>query len=133
TAMRRAGFDPRAAWRLRRYLKRVRPDAVVAHGGEALKYAAFAAAPRRLLYLKIGTSAGVLTGSLHRRIYRVLVPRAGLVAAISDDAADEAVTMFGIPRTRIRVVPNGRDPERFLPWKPHPGRPKLVFVGHLTA
>src|SRR4051812_26923148 len=38
--LRRAGYDPRAALRLRRELRRRRPSAVVAHGGEALKYAA---------------------------------------------------------------------------------------------
>src|SRR4029079_8497131 len=53
--LRALGFDPRAVFRLRRWLRDARPAVVVAHGGEPLKYAVLAGVPRsRLVYLKIG-------------------------------------------------------------------------------
>src|SRR4051812_46821564 len=39
-AGRRVGFSPLAAWRLHLVMSRTRPDVVVAHGGEMLKYLA---------------------------------------------------------------------------------------------
>ena len=54
---RRLGFSPTALSRLRRKVKRWQPDVLVAHGGEALKYAAFVTTPpAKLAYYKIGTA-----------------------------------------------------------------------------
>ena len=54
------GFEPRLALRLRKVLSRLGPVAVVAHGGDAMKYAVPAVVGTRcpLVYCVIGTYAG---------------------------------------------------------------------------
>jgi glycosyltransferase involved in cell wall biosynthesis len=130
---RRAGLDPRAVLRLRGALRRLQPTIVVAHGGEPLKYAAFAGlSGARLAYYKIGVGGTRLTAG-KRAAHRWQLSRAGLVAAVSNDAAAEAAAL-GVPADRLHVVPNGRDPARFTPAAhTHAGPVRLAFVGHLTA
>ncbi|HEY5014618.1 MAG TPA: glycosyltransferase family 4 protein, partial [Acidimicrobiia bacterium] len=130
--LRRGGFDPRALARFRRLIRTERPAVVVAHGREPLKYAVLAGVPRsRLVSYKIGAGHTRLTG-LHRWIYRSLLSRAGMVAAVSRSAADEA-RAYGVDGDRLRVIPNGRDPAGYPPRRvPEPGAPaRLVWVGHL--
>jgi glycosyltransferase involved in cell wall biosynthesis len=130
-ALRRAGLDPRARRGLRRVLRAERPDIVVAHGGEPLKYAVLAGVPQsRLVYYKIGAGNARLTGP-RRWLHARFVRRAGVVAAVSDAAAREALEL-GVAPERLRVIPNGRDPSRFS-LRVHCGtaRPRLVFIAHL--
>lgn len=130
---RAVGLDARAVWRLRATLARARPDVVVAHGGEALKYAALASRrPQRLVYYKIGTAVR-MANPARRALYRVLAKRADVVAAVSEDAAAAARRELGVAVGRLRVVPNGRDPAAFPPRsRPPSDRARLIFVGHLT-
>ena len=52
------GFDPRVVSRLRRTLGTLRPDVIVAHGGEPLKYLAFVGrGTTPLVYYAIGTTS----------------------------------------------------------------------------
>jgi glycosyltransferase involved in cell wall biosynthesis len=134
-ALRRLGLDPRAVLRLRALVAAERPAAVVAHGGEPLKYAVAAGVPRaRLAYYKIGNANARLAGA-RRALHRLLLGRAGVVAAVSDDAAAEARDL-GVPASRLHVIPNGRDPARFAGRgdRHDPAAPvRLVFVGQLEA
>jgi glycosyltransferase involved in cell wall biosynthesis len=132
--LRRAGFDPRVALRLRHLFRDVKPDVVVAHGGEPLKYCAFAV-PRSsaLIYYKIGSSRELLGNSLRRRFHRYLMSRADLVAAVSPEMVEEAEGFFGVEMEKCVYIPNGRDPAAFIPGERSTGGPvELVFVGHLT-
>lgn len=133
---RAAGLDLRVPPLLRRALRRGRPDVVVAHGGEALKYVALARPRAPLAYYKIGTlTAAARHGSRHRW-QRWLLRSADLVAAVSNDAAAEAVDVLGVDPDRVRVIPNGRDPHPYatLEVSPVPSeRPTLGFLGALTA
>lgn len=134
-----AGFRPAAAARLAAFLRHARPSVVVAHGGDAFKYlAATSAAP--IAYYAIGTLPGAARHGPRRQLWRALVRRAAVVAAVSDDVADECQAVLGVPAAAMVVVPNGRDPERFRPadrrtWGPLAAfRPaRLLFAGHLVA
>jgi glycosyltransferase involved in cell wall biosynthesis len=126
--------DPRAVWRLRARVHAMQPSIVVAHGGEPLKYCVLAGVPRhRLVYYKIGIAAKALRGP-RRAFQRALCQRAGVVAGVSDDVLEEA-RRFGVAEDRLALIPNGRDPEVYVP----PERPAdkrfvhLVFVGRLVA
>jgi glycosyltransferase involved in cell wall biosynthesis len=133
--LRSAGFDPRVALRLRRALRGLRPDIVVAHGGEPLKYAALVR-PRRtpLVYLKIGMSRPALRGRLQLALLRALARRADVVAAVSEERVEEALELLELPADRVVLIPNGRDPDKYRPAPARPARevPRLVFVGQLT-
>jgi glycosyltransferase involved in cell wall biosynthesis len=132
--LRRFGADPRGVLRLRRLCRELAPTAVVAHGGEPLKYAVLAGVPRsRLVYYKIGIGSARLRGS-RRRFHRALCRRAGAVAAVSESVAQE-VQGFGVEPARLRVIPNGRDVERYgvHARSERSGPVRLGFVGHLSA
>ena len=132
---RRLGLDPRAVARLRRELARLKPDLVVAHGGEPLKYAVLAGAGRdRIVYYKIGGDDARLAGA-HRALHRWLLRRARAVAAVSEGAAAE-VRRLGVSPGAVRVIPNGRDSSVYTHGRggdERRGEPSLVWVGHFNA
>jgi glycosyltransferase involved in cell wall biosynthesis len=141
-AFRRIGLDPRVVSRLRREIRRLRPEVVVAHGGESAKYAALST-PRGIpiVYLKIGTAHRALSRRANKGLHGYYTRRADVIAAVSSDVADEAHALYDVPRSRLVVLPNARDPETFRPRgddsgaerQNEDGTPRLIFVGHLDA
>jgi glycosyltransferase involved in cell wall biosynthesis len=133
--LRRAGFDPRAALRLRRALRRQRPRLVVAHGGEALKYTARARpAGTPLVYLKIGLTGPLLRGRVQLALLRAAARRAEAVVCVSQEMAEEARELLRLPASRVACIPNARDPRAYRPGPPRPAEavPKLAWVGQLN-
>jgi glycosyltransferase involved in cell wall biosynthesis len=135
---RRFGFDPRCVVELRRALRRFRPDVVVAHGGEALKYAALARIDRPpLLYYSIGVVMDSARSFPRRTLYRFLAGRADLVIGVSQEVVDESRTLLGVRTDRLALLPNARDPSVYKPRQASGGPPSdppvVAFVGHLTA
>jgi glycosyltransferase involved in cell wall biosynthesis len=105
--LRRYGFDPRAAWHVRRLMRELAPSVVVAHGSEPLKYAVLAGVPRsKLVYYRIGIGSVHLAG-IRRLPYRFLFRRAGVIATVSHDVADDVFT-YGVEARRVCVIPNAR-------------------------
>lgn len=130
------GFEPRVALRLRHVLTQLGPVAVVAHGGDAMKYAlpAVIGTGRALAYCVIGTYAGRSTW-LHQWLWRRIMAQAELVVAVGDEVLDECTDRFRVDPQRAVVIPNGRDPNEFYPrqsWDVS-SEPTLLFVGALTA
>jgi glycosyltransferase involved in cell wall biosynthesis len=132
------GFDVRLVRVLRSTLRRTRPTAVVAHGGDPLKY---------LVPAMVGTRTGLAyyaTGTFEHAssparvmVWRALVRRADVVAAEGDEVLEQCRALLHVPTTRSLLAPNGRDPEEFRPPAPdetHPvgADPVLAFVGALT-
>jgi len=133
---RQRGFDPVAAWRLRRALRALQPDALVAHGGEPLKYLALTRPPRTpLVYFAFGIVTEAARRGWRRPLYRWLYRRADVVAGISDACVEEARACFGVPPARLALLPNARDPEEYRPRSATSGSGpvRLLFLGHLTA
>jgi glycosyltransferase involved in cell wall biosynthesis len=128
------GFDPRLALRLRRTLREMHPAAVVAHGGDAMKYAlpAVIGSGTPLVYCVIGTYAGPARVP-HVWMWRGIMAAASLVVAVGHEVAEECTDRFGARRARMVEIPNGRDPALFHPRHgPAAGPPTLVFVAALT-
>ena len=110
------GFDPFAAWRLRRELRELRPDVIVAHGGEPLEYLALTRpAGTPLVYFALGIVTDDARRGWRHLLYRWLYHRADVVAGISDACVDEARKCFGVPPARLALLPNARDPEAYRP------------------
>jgi glycosyltransferase involved in cell wall biosynthesis len=130
--LRRFGLDPRVVIRLRREIRRIRPEVVVAHGGESAKYTSLAA-PRELplIYLKIGSAHESLNHRARKGLHGFYTRRANVIAAVSSDVADEAHQVYGVPRSRLVVLPNGRDPEVYAPGSAEREIPRVIFVGYL--
>jgi glycosyltransferase involved in cell wall biosynthesis len=129
-----AGLDLRAVRRVRRLVRALSPDVVVAHGGEAQTYAALLPRRQVLVCLAIGVSPDRATSGWRCRAYRWIYRRADLLTAVSGAVADHLSAAFGLPRDRVTVMVNARDPARFRLAGERPGAPpRLAFVGHLTA
>ncbi len=132
--LRRIGLDPRVVLRLRRVVRKLRPEVVVAHGGESAKYAALAISKDTpLVYLKIGTAHEALQQKARKGLHGYYTNRADVIAAVSSDVAEEAHRLYGVPESRLMVLPNARDPEIYRPRadRREQAAPRLVFVGHL--
>jgi glycosyltransferase involved in cell wall biosynthesis len=130
------GFRPGVALRLRRLLTRLNVAAVVAHGGDSMKYAlpAMIGTGWPLIYCVIGTYAGAST-SLHEWGWRQGMARADLVVAVGNEVLDECTRRFGVARERAVMIPNGRDPLQFHPGSSRrdaPAAATVIFVGALT-
>jgi len=114
--LRALGLDPRVLFRLRSWLRHRPVRALVAHGGEAYKYAALVA-PRGLpiVYYRIGA---VLPGARRppgRWWHAGLLHRAAVVVCVSEDVRIETRDLFGVPDARLAVIANGRDPATYAP------------------
>jgi glycosyltransferase involved in cell wall biosynthesis len=105
----------------------------VAHGGETLKYLAVLPRRRRLVFFAIGTVGAKVHRWPHRLLYTVLCRRAHLVVGVSREVVEECADLLGVPRPKLVVAPNGRDPDRYHPAPRTGGTPVLLFVGHLTV
>ncbi len=128
--LRRVWVDPRGVWRVRHLVHEERPDVVVCHGLDTLKYASLIARRKRpaLLALAIGTN-GARTGP-RRRLYAALLRRASLVGAVSSDVAVDLEALYGISAVLLR---NGRDVRGRPAHRPDVlATPVVAFVGQLT-
>lgn len=133
--LRSAGFDTRAARRLRALVRRSDPHVVVAHGAEAMKYAAFLPRSGPLVVCHaIGVSSPKATRDPLRTAYRALYRRADLVTAVSTAVADELIAVFALDPGSVLVLPNARDPQEFHGPTTTAGDGifRLLFVGHMT-
>lgn len=132
--LRRAGFDPHAFVRLRLLIRDHRPDVVVAHGGEPLKYVVAATTRAAIAYYRIGLSTAELSRPSRVRLYRALVRRVTRVVGVSQAVLDQTASLLHMPATKMSLIPNGRDPNVYHPpsddERDH-GRAQVLFVGQL--
>jgi glycosyltransferase involved in cell wall biosynthesis len=131
--LRRLGFDPRAAWRLWRTVRLVRPRLVVAHGGETLLYAAFVPLAAPLVYYRIGLLDPAVARVPRRWIYRMAARRCAAVAGVAHEVLEEAGEVLAVPAERLHLIPNGRPAELFDDTAPRgEDRVHLLWIGQLT-
>ncbi len=75
-------------------------------------------------------------GKAGAQVYRTVGPStytaADLVTVRSRAYAESAPSLDQVPDTKLRVVPNGIDPERFTPYGPALNGGYLLFVGRLV-
>jgi glycosyltransferase involved in cell wall biosynthesis len=129
------GFDPRLAMRLRKAVTRLQPAAIVAHGGDAMKYAvpAVIGTGCPLVYCVIGTYAGA-SAALRIWAWKHMMARADLVVAVGDEVLEECTGRFHVTAERAVMIPNGRDPSLYRP-RSNPATSTvatMIFVGALT-
>jgi glycosyltransferase involved in cell wall biosynthesis len=128
----RRAVDPRAVLRLRRLIRQRGAAVVVAHGGEALKYVIPAAGRTPTVYYKVGLSSAEIARPSRTRLYGALARRATRVVGVSQAINDQVTALFGVPRERTALIPNGRDPMVFFPGRRSSiDRPLALWIGHL--
>jgi glycosyltransferase involved in cell wall biosynthesis len=118
---------------LRALVRDRRPDLLQAHGGEPLKYG-LAAGGVPVVYRRIGSTAGWLSGGPRRLVYARLVRRAARVVAVSETTATETAQAFRLPAARVAAIPNGVDPARVAPRRGRSATRSAIGVdGDATA
>ena len=135
---------PRTMAALRRASRRA--TVVVAHGSTTLPMCALVRPATRtpFVYRQISEST-FWAGSTARRLrVRAALMLASGVVALWSGSATTLETAFGVPRRKIRVVPNGVPPERFPPVDRavtaaaraalglDPARPTVLSIGALV-
>ena len=126
------GFSPTAYVRLWRLARTMRPDVVVAHGGEPLKYVALLPRSVRVYHRIGGRTDG--KGGRSQVAYRWLARRFAATVAVSTALAGVVRRDFGIPEDRVRVIFNGRDSSVFRPGstdREPAAAVRILHVGHL--
>jgi glycosyltransferase involved in cell wall biosynthesis len=121
---------------LRRLIARCRPDTVVSFGEVANVLNALTGGKRTVLSVRTALDAEGLEGHgpyapLYRGLIRALYPRADAVVAVSEGIADILVARYGVPRDRVRPIPNLFDGDRIREKAACPleGPVAAAFVG----
>jgi glycosyltransferase involved in cell wall biosynthesis len=115
--------DPRLALRVRRAVRRARPELVHTHLVHADVYGALAVAGTRSVLVSTKHNDDPFRSGRLRHVERLLTRRAALVLCITEALVRFNRDVVGLPAEKLRVVHYGLDapPE---PWGP-PGGPKL--------
>lgn len=79
-----------------------------------------------------GSAVARLAASVYRPIGARVYPTADRVLASTRSYADAAPSLARVPPEKVRVVPNGIDPDRFSPKGPRREEAELLFVGRLV-
>lgn len=79
-----------------------------------------------------GSLVGRMAAALYRPIGARVYPQADRVLARSEAYAEQATSLSRVPEDRVRIVPNGIDPDRFTPEGPAREGDYLLFVGRLV-
>ncbi|MGD2101272.1 MAG: glycosyltransferase family 4 protein [Acidimicrobiia bacterium] len=127
------GFDPRVVKRMRRVVQDITPSAVVAHGGEPAKYAAFAL-PGHIpyAYLVIGSTHPKLSNPIRRALRKVYLDRATAIVTVSGALRDDVVAERPSVEMRTHVIPNARDADTYKPDShQRTTTPRVIFIGRL--
>lgn len=122
---------------LRRRVRAVSPDVVLANGSATLRYtlaATLAMSPRPLLaYASIGEPRYWAPSTLRRQIQGFLLRRVDLILAVSETTRRQLVEGFGVPSRRVAVARTGVPAEFFrVPPRSAAGPGRLLFVGNLS-
>ena len=135
--LRDLGLDPRAIYGLRRVVRRLSPDLVVAHGGESAKYLSLGGASGRpYVYLAIGSAHPLLKHRGRRALHRHYTGRASMVVAVSRFVASEILEMTDVGPERVEIIHNGRDKDAFVPAsreRAEGDAARAIFVGRMEG
>jgi len=116
---RKPGRDPRASWRLFRTLRRLKPDIVHTRNLAALDalVPAALAGCRQRIHGEHGWNVDDLQGSSRKSLWlrRLHSPWVSHYVAVSRDLRDYLVDRVGIGATRVSLIRNGVDTDRFRP------------------
>ena len=137
-------IDTGTLQRLRRALKRFRPDVVHAHGAEAFKYLVLATVFSRvpIVYRRIGSAPDEITRGMRRTVHAAFLRRSDRVVAVAEAVRQETIETFGIGRAHIVTIPRGIDPGRLEAERGRaairdevgvgPSAPVIIAVGALS-
>jgi glycosyltransferase involved in cell wall biosynthesis len=112
------GALPGITVKLRREVRRYRPDIILSHGGVPFRYAVLARGVQErplIVYRKIGLSGPWLRSWRLPRLalQRWLQRRADWICCVAEDTRREVTGLFRIPAERVSVIYGGVDEQPF--------------------
>jgi glycosyltransferase involved in cell wall biosynthesis len=92
-------------------------DVLIAHGSKSLPVSVLSllGGVTPIVYVNIGDPRAWAGSRLRRRRTSLLYKGVDAVAAISPTSAAVLTSDFGVPPRKVRVIPNGRDDQYFVP------------------
>jgi len=145
----RLGLDPGLLARLCGVIRKYRPDIILAHGSDTLKYSAGASIFHRkakILYRNIGTASVWANSTVKVSLNRMLLRRMGGVVSVSEYTRRDFIQVYRLPGDRVVLIPNGVDAAEFQAEHLGPARGQvrqelglsekdllLISVGNLSA
>jgi L-malate glycosyltransferase len=109
------GSPLRSVARLHSLVRRWRPDVVLAHGGESLKWLTptlLRPASPPVVYRRIGMTPTWMAGPQRKRAHGFIIGRARVVVSVAEAAAQELTDSFGVERSSIELIGNAVDERR---------------------
>lgn len=122
----RGRFDPAAVVRLRRDLRELRIDVVHAHGYKSNLYGFLASARSAVHFV---STCHRFDQGLRDTLDRPILRRADRVTAVSREAAQSLMSVYGLPAAQVVTIPNGVVVPEALPAPAFPPAPGTVVVG----
>jgi glycosyltransferase involved in cell wall biosynthesis len=115
--MKRGVVDPRAILRLRKIIRRFRPDVVHSHMVHANLLARVTRMVSKMPVLITTVHSGIEGGLGKEMAYRITDRLSDLTTIISHDSAERYVRVGAVPAKRLKVVVNGLPVELFRPMR----------------
>ena len=110
------GVNPQLTSRLLGALREFKPNVLVAHGSDTLKYGACAGALYRkasTIYRNIGTASVWANSSLKVNFNRLLLKQMDAVVSVSQFTRQDFVGVYRLPEAKVTYIPNGVDATGF--------------------
>jgi glycosyltransferase involved in cell wall biosynthesis len=111
------GLQPSVLIKTIRLWSKYKPDIVLAHGSDTMKYVALASMfkPRPItIYRNIGTASHWLRSKLHISVNRKLLARVDAVVSVSQVSREDFISLYRFPPDRVKVILNAVNPDRYL-------------------
>jgi sugar transferase (PEP-CTERM/EpsH1 system associated) len=133
---RRSGLDWSVIPRLYRVFRENRADVVQTHHFVSLLYGAVGARLAGAAIVHVEHEYYSLQRPWVKRCFRLLAPLCSTIVAVGDQVREFLIREVGLPPTRVRVIRNGVDVERYSPWRRVPRTtlglpPDGRLIGHV--
>ena len=112
----RLGLDPELLCRLCGVIREYRPDVLVAHGSDTLKYGSSASLFNRkvaTVYRNIGTASIWANSAVRVKLNRMFLKRMNAVVSVSEYTRRDFINVYRLPESRVTFIPNGVDATEF--------------------
>jgi glycosyltransferase involved in cell wall biosynthesis len=110
------GLQPSVLINTIRLISKYKPDIILAHGSDTMKYIALASMfkPKPItIYRNIGTASYWVHNKLHISVNRRLLARADAVVSVSQVSREDFISLYHFPPDKVNVILNAVNTDRY--------------------
>jgi len=111
------GVQPSVVMKTRKLINKYRPDIIIAHGSDTMKYVSLANMFRSgpvIIYRNIGLASYWVHNQLHVNINRWILHKMDVVISVSQVSRDDFVALYRFPADRVHVILNAVECQKYL-------------------